>query len=65
MEDQQPLQFKCYKCDTLNVYPAVKDAKAMAGTEVVKKCINCATENKFKLPEGYTSEVVTIFRGLE
>jgi len=65
MSDQQGLQFECFKCQTVNTYPAVKDAKAKAGTTVVKKCTMCAADNKIVLPEGYTSQVETIFRGLE
>lgn len=65
MSDTTSFKFTCYKCDSENTYPALKDEDSKGGTAVVKRCIICATPNKFTLPEGYTGESDVIFRGLE
>ncbi len=65
MSNTTVLKFSCYKCDAENTYPAIKDASEKGGTKVVKRCIICATENQFELPEGYTGQDDFIHRGLK
>lgn len=60
----RPIKFACYTCKVENAYPALKGKEG--SKSVIKRCINCGTENLIELPDGWIVEQTKIIlRGLK
>ncbi|PHN00722.1 hypothetical protein [Flavilitoribacter nigricans] len=61
-----PIKFVCYTCKVENTYPAIKGDKKDSAKTVIKRCLNCSTENLIELPDGWSVERTGIIvRGME
>ncbi len=57
-----PLAFDCYKCKHRSQYPNYLNPDHEADAEpeyVIKRCLNCGSENRVSIPPGFKSNVKT------
>lgn len=65
MTKSTKLQFRCYRCETVNDYPAIKDESVEEGSIILKRCTMCAAFNEITLPKHYKSTPQILLRGMK